>query len=631
MTELERKIQEAAKLYYTDGTSPYTDEEFDALVDELRLTQPNSELFRTGWGYSPQSDTTAGAKIRHKYARAGSLNKCHNLKELGWSASDEVDASLKLDGLSVILYYVNSMLTRAVTRGDGEVGIDITEKVRVICPPLQKVHISGFTGAVRGEILMAYDVFEKYKAKHPEAKNPRNTAAGLINAKELSAELNNLDIVVYFVVAYEGAAVNSVSEMRKLIAMLFDSEFVVVNSLLPSNALTSDGAFQGEMEFLRDKWYTRYPADGIVLTRVIRGSTGVCFADAKAFKFPAESKVTTVKAVEWNMSKTRYAVPRVEVEPVELSGTSVGFATGYHAEFIEKNNIGVGAKVTVRKSGEIIPQILDVVEYGELAQLPTTCPVCGSELKRNGVHLVCVNAACQNASFQDLLIWMQQLAPVDGLKDALILKFLNEMKSEKMLTDLTVEDVMLAVPRLTTSDTKSQFNLFATMWNKLHEPTSKFPLVSALRALNIPRIGEITSAKLAQFPDLVEASFYAGSNFGYDLVCALQAAIGEANTESWVSNHSKIRRLGIIHEFIDWSEPSASADKGKVAITGKLSVKRSDFEKELRSAGYTPGDISKDTKFLITDDPLSSSSKNKKADQWGIVKITEDQFRSKYM
>ena len=200
-----------------------------------------------------------------------------------------------------------------------------------------------------------------------------------------------------------------------------------------------------------------------------------------------------------------------------------------------------------------------------------------------------------------------------------------------MLAGLTVEDVMLAVPRLAASDTKSQFSLFVTMWNNLHTPTSKFSLVSALRALNIPRIGEVTSAKLAQFPDLVQASFYAGDNFSEDLVRTLQAAIGEANTESWVSHHSKIRRLGIIHEFIDWSAPSTSADKGKVAITGKLSVKRSDFEKELRSAGYTPGDISKDTKFLITDDPLSSSSKNKKADQWGIVKVTEEQFRSKYM
>lgn len=196
-SSLEKKIAENAQAYYTDGSSELTDEEFDSLVDQLRKENPDSELLqKTGWGYSINEDTTPGKKYPHKYGEAGSLEKCRTWEEVKPVFRNQfVDMSLKLDGISVLLYYRDGKLYQALTRGDGAVGIDITDKVLEIGTTVDmskfteySIKLSdddnaNFTGAVRGEIVMSFRNFDKYKKLHPEAKNPRNVAAGIINKK----------------------------------------------------------------------------------------------------------------------------------------------------------------------------------------------------------------------------------------------------------------------------------------------------------------------------------------------------------------------------------------------------------------------------------------------------------------
>ena len=164
---------------------------------------------------------------------------------------------------------------------------------------------------------------------------------------------------------------------------------------------------------------------------------------------------------------------------------------------------------------------------------------------------------------------------------------------------------------------------FRKMFNALF--TNKVKLSSAIQALNIPRFGEVTSIKAAQYPEMI-LDLMEGKAYNTD-----KLRIGDANFESMVANVDKFRQLNHIKEQIMWEGQPSVEPKGKVAITGKLSVKRSVFEEELRNAGYIPGNIAKDTKFLITDDPNSNSSKNAKADEWGIQKITEEEFRQNYM
>lgn len=634
--QLESDIQEYAQKYYTDGSSPISDEEFDAMVDELRSLKPDSIVLKqTGWGYDIQSDTTFGEKRYHKYGLVKGLDKCHNAKELGSQYFDKfttIYTSLKLDGISVVLYYNEGKLTQALTRGDGEQGIDITRKVIKIDPTLTVLKNDiEFTGAVRGEILMSYENFEKFKELHPEAKNGRNSTAGLINNKELSDDLIFLDIIVYTVVGdeyyckYGVPQATKICNMNAVVAWL-NANF---NKVAPYDRIYLDAdKLIDNMDVFRNQWYGQYPADGIVLTRNVRFniSTGEVQYEAKAFKFPAESKLTTVEDVEWSLTKTKYLVPKVKVEPIRLSGTTVTYATGYNAKFISDNKIGPGSQVEIRKSGEIIPQIIKVATYVKY-ELPEVCPCCNSLLNWEGVHLHCPNPDCGDINKQDLIVWLKYLTPIDGLGDKIKMNFISEM----FKSDATIEDVMEGksiynVKMLADSGHKK---LIAQMFNTLYGyDDSKFNLSQALLALNIYRLGDVTSSKLSEHPDVVK-------EFLYDIPLAfskIEEIVGQATANSLITNKYKFNRLHLIEDRIDWIVNSNQPnDKGKVAITGKLSVKRSDFEKELKNAGYTVGDISKDTKFLITDNPDSSSSKNIKADKLGITKITEAEFRSTYM
>ncbi len=396
--------------------------------------------------------------------------------------------------------------------------------------------------------------------------------------------------------------------------------------------LFGDKQFLDEMEKLKEELYQDYPADGIVLSKEhISCTNGTFNYTARAFKFAAESKVTRIVDVEWNIGKTKIAVPRILLEPVQLSGTTVQACTGYNAQYIKDNNLGVGSLVEVRKSGEIIPNIVKV-HQSTFAQLPRVCPECGAELVWEGVHLKCQNAECSSSIEQDLLIWLQYLVPTDNLGDVLKMKFINQMIDNGQIEDCSIESVMACKIKFDESTSSSQFNTFAKMWNQLHDLDKKFDLVRALCALNIPRIGDLTAMKFAHCADKIQELLDSNTTNCHHTISELSRMIGEANSNSVYSHLNKLHRLNIIRDRIIWSTGPKVEFKGKVAITGKLSVKRSDFESELRRHGYEPSDtVNKDTKFLITDSPHSATSKNAAADRYGTPKINEFDFRLKYL
>lgn len=636
-SSLENKIAESAQAYYTDGSSELTDEEFDSLVDQLREENPDSELLKkTGWGYSINEDTTPGKKYPHKYGEAGSLEKCRTWEEVKPVFRNQfVDVSLKIDGISVLLYYRDGNLYQALTRGDGAVGIDITDKIKCIKSVPHSVDIN-FTGAVRGEIVMSYTNFEMFKEMHPEAKNPRNSVAGLINGKEISDELTLLDIVVYSVVGCEGIyqsiKFRSIQDVRSWLGLWFKQLVPNIDIKLVESVITDD------FPCIRERWSSVWPSDGLVLTCFeLLFNDNIITQQSQAFKFKSETAQTKVLEIEWNMSKTGYAVPRIRVEPVQLAGTTVQYCTGYNAKYIADNKIDVGTIVEIEKRGEIIPNINNVVAVAHHAYLPKFCPCCSCELQWEGVHLACKNPCCGNSVSKDTMIWTNVLAPVDNLGESLKEKFFTEMYSDVP----TIEDLMSNKPTAyQNAPYGSQAYRMKLMFDKLFGDEA-IKLTDAIKALNIPRFGDVNADNLSQYPEhvksLMELACDGSCADGMKLLSLfndLMVKIGVANTKSLERNMDKIARLSFIQKRIDWSTPTVeyvSESKGKVAITGKLSVKRSEFERELKAAGYTPAEISKDTKFLITDNPDSSSSKNKKADAWGIVKITEREFRQKYM
>lgn len=234
------------------------------------------------------------------------------------------------------------------------------------------------------------------------------------------------------------------------------------------------------------------------------------------------------------------------------------------------------------------------------------------------------------------MIWTNILAPIDSLGDLLKEKFFIEIYGSVP----SIETLIFNKPKAYQNAPEgTQTYRMKQMLDKLFSDES-INLVDAIKALNIPRFGDVNADKLARYPEQVKTLM----NFACDGSCAdglklsslfeeFKTRIGDANTESIKKHMDKVARLRLIQKRINWSEQitDSSEFKGKVAITGKISVKRTDFEKEVKSAGYSLAEISKDTIFLITDNPNSSSSKNKKADAWGITKISEQEFRRKYM
>lgn len=628
---LEKKIKENAQKYYTDGSQDMTDAEFDSAVSELRKSKPESQLFTTGWGYNP-NENNSGKKFKHRYGLVGSLDKVHNWDELQKDLRNrEIIASLKLDGLSVVLYYVDGKLDRALTRGDGRIGIDITDKVLYINSRLKEID-NTFTGGVRGEILMSNEAFERYAMDHEDAKNPRNTTAGLINAKEISPDLRLLNIVFYKVIGCNDDRFDDYKDMLQYI----DSQFFPNVVDYESVSLTDKDIIY-KMNYLRILWYGHYPADGIVLARndlgrLTSNESGNMNSDetdetiytfvSQAFKFPAETKTARVDYVEWSLSKTKYLIPRVKIEPTQLSGTTVQYTAGFNAEYIKNNKIGPGAVVEICKSGEIIPDIQSVVKPSDEFEIPKICPFCGEYLEWKGVHLYCPNNDCGHSKMTDLLIWTSKLVPVDGLGDKIREKFFVEIYGEEYCTvDQIMKYPVLTRAKVLDIDKGKQYQLFRDSLLALFR--NRFNIVTVLEALNIPRLGHETAKKLSKYPDVIKKL----ANNDENTFINLHSFIGNANADSINEHKEKFMRINFIldRDGVDWNVTESSDIR--VAITGKLSCKRADFEKQLESAGISVGSINNETKYLITDDPNSSSEKNKKADKLGIKKITEADFR----
>ena len=239
------------------------------------------------------------------------------------------------------------------------------------------------------------------------------------------------------------------------------------------------------------------------------------------------------------------------------------------------------------------------------------------------MHLQCKNDDCAGGELQDTLIWLNVISPCERLGDKLKTKFLTELFGSNISIEKIYES---EIHEVFVNDSSTQKQLFADMYRKLF--TGLIKLCDAIRALNIPRFGDVNSRTLAEYPDDVKKMLEAAVSGEYH-VYDLSSKIGEANFKALDDNLRKLKRLAYVKDRIVW-EPEVT-EKGKVAITGKLSVSRAVFETELRNAGYAPGSISKDTKFLITDNPFSTSSKNKFADDHGIQKITESEFRKQFM
>jgi DNA ligase (NAD+) len=552
--ELRQRIAEADYAYYVEAEPIMSDRDYDALMKELEeleaahpeLRDPDSptqrvsgepiEGFRTVRHAVPMrsiDNTYSIDDLRAWYGRV--------MKGLGVEESDEGEdggqASLfdgakprpggvsfvcdpKIDGVAISLRYEKSKLTRAVTRGDGEKGDDVTAQVRTIrAIPLTLKKKRASPGMaipglleIRGEIFMPNKEFERINAEkesrhEPPFANARNATAGTLKSLDpkVTAE-RRLNFVAHGRGEVQGMdEIESFSEFLKAINAM---GIPVSRHIRLADSI--DGIIEAVEEFAETRAQLGYGVDGMVV-RVDRfdqqeklGATSKAPRWCIAYKYPAEQGVTKLIKVDWQVGKGGTLTPRATMEPVFLAGTTVQHATLHNIEEIRRKDIRIGDTVIIEKAGEIIPQVVSVVKEkrpkgSKPIEPPTECPACGGPTEQEGPKLYCTNPECP-AQFREKLKWFvgRDQMDIEGLGEKLVDQLVDAGLVEHFADVFTLPDKREELLKLERMGEKSVDNLIAGI-----EDAKKRGMARVLAGLGIRHMGTTTAKQLARiFPDI---------------------------------------------------------------------------------------------------------------------------------
>ena len=507
--ELANKIAVAATNYYL-GTPIMSDEEFDRLVEKLEVIDNNHKVLNSvGWGLD--LDASPLEKVAHPYCKLLGLPKS-KISETDFLVTEGYDKvhTPKLDGLSVEVLYKNGLLDKAITRGNGEVGLDITSKIRHLVPLVlpEEVDLS-----VRGEFVLSFDNYYKYYSDSP---SPRNIASGVLNRKEVDIEeIRRFNLVTYKIIASSSDNLEMLTNRRYMLNLLDIYGFEVV----PHITTNKDLSYAKVYNSLTDRLKRNYPLDGVVTSSTIErlskvGNVHVVDYEGEiAYKTITETATSKVTEISWNLTRTGKLIPTVIYEPVELSGATLTRALGHNAKYISDNLIDAGAVIEVVRSGEVIPYILGVEEPSNEVNIPKVCPSCGGSTKWKGVDIVCTNPNCSSKEDANIRHWIYNTSPVHGVGGSLITSIIDA------LNITCVEDLY----KVTDSDITKLYSTNGIGHNKIELVRSLFfelnkhkDLATFLVGLNLDGLGWSSANKLV-------------SNELYDLIRKKQRKIGRAH------------------------------------------------------------------------------------------------------
>jgi len=605
LDRLKSKITEASQAYYS-GNPIMEDDEFDALIKELKFLSPHSDLLTTiGSGYDPAKDTS-GEKVPHKYRTVGSLDKINaeTCEKYFEKHPGQYVITSKIDGGSIVCYYGSSgRFERAITRGDGKIGIDCTSKLRHIIPK----RINLINTAVRGEITMSKENFDEF---YPDAASPRNTALGIIGKDNpTDHELSLLSFVAYNVY---GEDPDLPKTKTGILCWLNFNGFEESNHIFESKIIPKF------LEHLEGELDPDYVADGLVLTEEENPEKEV------AYKFIADTAETAVTKVKWETSRLGNVVPVVYFNPVKLSGARLEKCSGFNAKWILDNFIGIGTKVTVQRSGEVIPYIKSVLTKG-LAELPYECSDCQSPLKWKGVHKYCPNPDCLKKIMSRLLNWISIIAPIDNLGENILVPFIVYMqwRTPQDIYAEIIEGWKIKVGNkefFTDHAQKLLWEMFDKIYTQPVDPGKFFA------AFGLPAVGMSTSRKIAEGIGLDK--FFEGE-FSWNDLKSL-GGITEPVIRSLLQNLFSMKSVYLqIKTCPGFIMGEKRDDVVKIALTGKLSKPRKELVSEYAKLGFEIVDsVSKGVAYLITDNPNSGSSKNLAAQKLGVKVVSESEFLS---
>lgn len=649
--ELVELLNKYAYEYYSLDNPSVSDKEYDIKYDELRALEEE-----TGYvlPYSPTQrvgDVVLQGfnKYTHK-ARLWSLDKAQSFDEIkDWHNRNvkfvnEMNSrgenlpnlryviTKKFDGLTINLTYdENGILQTAATRGNGETGEEVTAQVKTIKEIPLKTS-SGDLFEVHGEAIMTVEAFDKYNAtSETPLKNLRNGAAGALrnlNVKETARR--GLSAFFYDVGYKEGQNFKTYEEMLNFIK---EKGLPMDDYIRYATTLEDVEKYITEIKDMR--FDLNYDIDGVVIaiddirTRELLGYTVKFPKWAIAFKFEAQEATTKLLDVEWNVGRSGRVGPTAILEPVELAGVTVKRATLNNMDDIKRKGVMIGADVFIRRSNDVIPEIMGVVESSlENAteiKVPETCPACGSHLVLDGAHYFCENTlSCKPQMVKSIVHF--------ACRDAMNIEGFSEKTAEQLFEKLDIRSIAdlykLDYEKLLTLDKfgpkKAQNLLDAVERSKTPE------LYRFIYALGIPNVGvktakdlvnkfkSIEGLKSATFDELVSVQ-----DVG-DIVakCVLEFF----HEEKVLATIDELLKLGVNPSFEEQAIVESSFNGKTVVVTGTLqNYSRGEIKAKLESLGAkVSGSVSKKTDYVIAGE--EAGAKLTKAQDLGITVLSEEEF-----
>ncbi len=627
ISELEALIKKYQDSYY-NGEGEISDAEFDKLWDELKSLDPdNPVLHKVG------TDSGNFAKIRH-IMPMGSQEKAANPEQfLAWAnthAYDEYLVEYKLDGASLELQFSHGELIRAVTRGDGTIGDDITANAR----KMQGVNAAlfdgngkiDFTGAVRGEVIMTHEVHERL---YSDKANCRNAANGLMKRKDGSGS-ENLCLITYDALAAEGKS--PFADEEEKILWLKKCGFNVSPLKI---CRTPEEVIEYRAEVMEIRKSLDYDIDGLVIKerRIDLADASRARPDRQiAFKFSLEEAVTTLREVEWSESGATYT-PVAVFDEVQLNGTTVQRASLANPDTMRSLGIKIGSRVVVVKRGEIIPKIESVLneEEGQVTSevvFPKKCSVCGSELVDEGSRLYCPNRNCSKRVLHQLEKWTG-VVDIRDLGEKLLLALFESGKVTSIsdIYALSEEDL---VPFFLNEESieNRKDSLGARKVRESIQNHRRMPLAVFIAGFDIEGIGETMVQKLVDAGFNTLDKMLAATEEDFSSVYGFAQITAHILAEGLAENRDEMLSL-TQGGTIELEEAGTGELAGKsFCFTGELhTLKRADAEAMVKKAGGScKSSVTKDLSYLVTNDTSSGSSKNQKAAKLGIPVIDEEEF-----
>lgn len=637
--ELVELLNKAGRAYYQEAEEIMSNFEYDKLYDELLSLEKETGIVlanspTVNVGYEVVSELP---KEQHGSPML-SLDKTKEVETLATFAGErKCLLSWKLDGLTVVLTYNNGSLQKAVTRGNGQVGEVITANARTFKNIPVSIPFKGEL-TLRGEAVIKYSDFEEINKSIEDIdakyKNPRNLCSGSV--RQLNSEITakrNVNFMAFALINAEN--VDFQNSMENQFKWLENQGFDVVEH----KRVTQDN-MKETVEYFAEKIKTYdYPSDGLVLMYddiaygISLGSTAKFPRNGIAFKWEDEQAETTLKYIEWSPSRTGLINPVAVFEPVELEGTTVTRASVHNVSIVEQLALHSGDRIKVYKANMIIPQISENLTQTGNIEVPDTCPACGhnTEIRNdNGIKtLYCPNKQCPAKNIKAFTLFVSRNAMnIDGLSEETLEKFIDAGYIREFADIYRISRYREEITNTSGFGEKSYDNLITSL-NKSRD----VELHALIYSLGIPNIGVANAKLICKYFDNDLKKIRHATVEELVQIDGIGDKMAEKFTE-YFSDKENVEKLDRLLQEVTIKNPevnhSAQNMEGlNFVVTGSVNhfANRNEVKEYIEQrGGKVTGSVTSKTNYLINNDIMSNSSKNKKAKELGIEIITEEQF-----